>query len=131
MPRDDQAIPASLELRCTNCGYCLTGLIERRCPECGQAFDPGQTWRENEQATWSYHFENVRTPGGYLCWATLGTMVLAFMTLAARRPAALLALPAAVLCEMLILWAGGPGLRLRLGCWAVAVAWGIVVQMLW
>jgi len=131
MPRDDQAIPASLELRCTNCGYCLTGLIERRCPECGRAFDPRQTWRENEQATWSYHFENVRTRGDYFCWAVLGAMAPVFVALAARRPAALLALPLAVLCEMYILYVGTTGSRLRLGCWAVAVAWGIVVQTLW
>jgi hypothetical protein len=27
-------------LRCSNCGYTLTGLKEQRCPECGLAFDP-------------------------------------------------------------------------------------------
>lgn len=26
--------------RCMNCGYSLTGLPERRCPECGQPFEP-------------------------------------------------------------------------------------------
>lgn len=26
---------------CANCGYCLFGLPENRCPECSLAFDPG------------------------------------------------------------------------------------------
>lgn len=26
-------------LTCPNCGYCLFGLVERRCPECGQEFE--------------------------------------------------------------------------------------------
>lgn len=29
---------------CANCGYDLRGLIEHRCPECGQAFDPTNSW---------------------------------------------------------------------------------------
>ncbi len=28
---------------CAKCGYCLFGLPENRCPECGLAFDPGVT----------------------------------------------------------------------------------------
>jgi hypothetical protein len=31
-----------VELHCPHCGYCLTGLPEPRCPECGLAFDPEQ-----------------------------------------------------------------------------------------
>ena len=27
-------------LRCHQCGYLLTGLLEPRCPECGRPFDP-------------------------------------------------------------------------------------------
>jgi len=26
---------------CANCGYCLFGLPQNRCPECGLVFDPG------------------------------------------------------------------------------------------
>lgn len=31
---------ASQVLRCPRCEYILTGLPERRCPECGEPFDP-------------------------------------------------------------------------------------------
>jgi hypothetical protein len=27
---------------CSRCGYLLYGLVEPRCPECGQAFDPAE-----------------------------------------------------------------------------------------
>lgn len=30
------------DLKCWTCGYDLTGLTERRCPECGEPFDPGE-----------------------------------------------------------------------------------------
>jgi hypothetical protein len=29
------------KLICRNCGYCLRGLREPRCPECGESFDAG------------------------------------------------------------------------------------------
>lgn len=28
------------EPRCRRCGYCLIGIVEPRCPECGNPFDP-------------------------------------------------------------------------------------------
>ena len=31
--------------RCTQCGYCLDGLPESRCPECGSPFVPGKPCR--------------------------------------------------------------------------------------
>jgi hypothetical protein len=31
-----------LRITCDHCGYCLNGLVEPRCPECGHAFDPGR-----------------------------------------------------------------------------------------
>lgn len=30
---------------CPTCGYCVFGLREPRCPECGSRFDPGIAWR--------------------------------------------------------------------------------------
>jgi predicted RNA-binding Zn-ribbon protein involved in translation (DUF1610 family) len=41
------AIPAEWDLRCVHCGYSLTGLTERVCPECGQRFQPRATWLAN------------------------------------------------------------------------------------
>lgn len=45
-----EPISAEWDLRCTRCGYSLTGLTSRVCPECGQAFRPRQTWLDNRQA---------------------------------------------------------------------------------
>lgn len=42
-------IPADWELRCTKCGYDLTGLTTRTCPECGRRFNPRQTWEANRR----------------------------------------------------------------------------------
>ncbi len=35
-----------MKLHCPKCCYDLTGLSENRCPECGEAFDPGALMRE-------------------------------------------------------------------------------------
>lgn len=40
-------IPAEWKLSCVQCGYDLTGLINRVCPECGSRFSPRQTWEAN------------------------------------------------------------------------------------
>ncbi len=37
---EGEPIPEHLDLRCPECGYCLTGLTEWRCPECGERFSP-------------------------------------------------------------------------------------------
>src|SRR5512133_585469 len=93
MPRDDEAIPPELHLCCTSCGYELTGLVERRCPECGQSFAPRDTWLENEQSTWEYHFENVRPRGDYIRMGYLVFAALVFFGLSLKDFRALLALP--------------------------------------
>lgn len=47
--RDDlQPIPAEWNLRCIECGYELTGLRNRVCPECGHPFSPRETWEANQ-----------------------------------------------------------------------------------
>lgn len=33
------SIPPDIELFCMECDYCLTGLVDDRCPECGHPFD--------------------------------------------------------------------------------------------
>jgi hypothetical protein len=40
-------ISAEWELACTHCGYDLTGLTTRVCPECGRSFHPRKTWLAN------------------------------------------------------------------------------------
>ncbi len=57
MPAEGRAIPPNLELRCVRCGYLLTGLISRVCPECGEPFDPLETYQANIKSTWEFHFE--------------------------------------------------------------------------
>jgi hypothetical protein len=39
----DKMLSRSTSDRCIGCGYLLIGLPQRRCPECGRAFYPGQT----------------------------------------------------------------------------------------
>jgi len=43
-------IPPEWDLHCTQCGYNLTGLTGRVCPECGQQFWPRQTWLDNRRS---------------------------------------------------------------------------------
>jgi hypothetical protein len=66
MPGEDQPIPAELNLRCAHCGYLLTGLITRVCPECGEAFDPLETFQANIKSTWEFHFEYFRPRWQYI-----------------------------------------------------------------
>ena len=33
---------------CKGCGYCLRGLPEPRCPECGRAFDPAEVPKDSD-----------------------------------------------------------------------------------
>jgi hypothetical protein len=136
MPGEGEPIPADLNLRCACCGYELTGLIDRRCPECGESFDPRETWLDNERSTWGYHFENVRTKWDY---ARLGYLVLCglfFLLLALLRPITLFALPVAVMGEMFILYernvvyGGSRGVQIRMAYATVCVAWGVVVALL-
>jgi hypothetical protein len=47
---DGGPIPPEWNLHCTQCGYNLTGLTSRVCPECGQPFWPRLTWLANRRA---------------------------------------------------------------------------------
>ena len=44
---DGSPIPAEWKLTCLQCGYDLTGLAGRICPECGTQFSPRKTWEGN------------------------------------------------------------------------------------
>jgi len=131
MPREDQPIPAELHLRCSACGYELTGLIERRCPECGAFFDPRETWLENEQATWEYHFENVRSKWDYVAIGYVALAGVVYAVLVWRSAMALVALPLVLLGEGRVFYAGGGGLTIRMLYATACVAWGIVAVILW
>jgi hypothetical protein len=63
--RQPRPIPEEWGLRCVNCGYDLTGLVERRCPECGEPFDVIPTLRANERSTWAYILANRCSPISY------------------------------------------------------------------
>lgn len=136
MPRDDEPVPAELNLRCSYCEYSLTGLLERRCPECGEEFDPRQTWLENQRSTWEYHFENVRSKADYVRMGYVGLAILFYVALLCvdvllcADLKAFLALPLVVLGELYILWTEGPGPRIRMDYWTVCVVWGVLVILL-
>jgi len=66
MPRDGQPIPVELNLRCVQCGYPLTGLVNRVCPECGTPFDPLETFHANIKSTWEFHFTYRRPLWQYI-----------------------------------------------------------------
>jgi len=132
MPGEDEPIPAELHLRCLSCGYELTGLTERRCPECGTYFDPRETWLENERGTWEYHFENVRSKWDYVVAGYLAVAAIAYAVMVRRSPMALVALPLVVLLgEGRIYYAGGRAQTIRALYATVCVAWGIVAVILW
>jgi hypothetical protein len=56
---DGKPIPAEWGLCCPSCEYDLTGLMDRRCPECGRLFKPYDIWISNRQKEAGLHF---RTP---------------------------------------------------------------------
>ncbi|MBN1490165.1 MAG: hypothetical protein JXA69_09625 [Phycisphaerae bacterium] len=66
MPWDGAPVPEYLNLRCVHCGYLLTGLKARVCPECGKAFDPLETWQANVRGTWEFHFTYKRPLWSYV-----------------------------------------------------------------
>jgi hypothetical protein len=130
MPRDDQPVPAELNLHCTDCGYSLTGLLERRCPECGEPFDPRETWLENERNTWEFHFQHVRTKGDYARIGLLGLLMVLFLLTAFSDAKALLAFPLIVFGELYIYYTGSKGLTERLLYWSIAAVWGVIMAVL-
>jgi len=66
MPQEGRPIPPALNLRCVTCGYSLTGLITRVCPECGTPFDPLETYQANIKNTWEFHFAYRRPIRSYV-----------------------------------------------------------------
>ncbi len=127
MPRDGEPIPAELHLRCVACGYELTGLTGRYCPECGTAFDPRETWLENERETWEYHFENVRSRWEYFGAGYVALAAVAFVALSFVNRATLLGVLLVTLGELRIAYSGGRGLPTRMVYATICVLWGLVL----
>jgi len=70
---DEAGIRPELNLTCEGCGYSLTGLRSRRCPECGMEFDIIHTLRINRRSSYEYLLENrctwVTSP--FIAWFEL------------------------------------------------------------
>ena len=81
MPRDGRPIPPEPNLRCCSCGYDLTGLTVRRCPECGEPFDPRETWLANERSPRRYRLENFPPLTRIAGYAALVVLIVVFVLL--------------------------------------------------
>jgi hypothetical protein len=68
-------------LRCVKCGYDLTGLLSRRCPECGEFFKPRETWQANRRK----HTEPFQMPAN-IAWTVAFVILPVSVFLACTRP---------------------------------------------
>ena len=128
MPRDGQPIRPELNLRCCSCGYELTGLTVRRCPECGEPFDPRETWLANEESSWKFHFEYVRPQSTYVSYAVLVVLTAAYVLLFLGRASGggRFALITVIVGEVLIHRYGAGPLPTRLIYLTVGILWMLV-----
>ena len=147
--------PADAHLRCLECDYDLTGLINRVCPECGEAFDVAETARTNTRESWEYLLENRCTPVGYpffmlakslgisprgmnkLLWLSdylhkgaLAAMACTFVTLSMYQPRVLLALFIVMPSELFIIMTGRGGVWLRFFIWVACTLGALVMVIL-
>lgn len=128
MPRDGQPIPPELNLRCCSCGYALTGLTVRRCPECGEPFDPRETWLANERSTWRFHFEHVRPLSVYMSYVVLAVLMVVFALLLPTSRYGRFAITAVIIGEVLIHRDETRPLPTRLTYLVVGIIWMLVVR---
>lgn len=127
MPSDDEPIPAYLKLRCCTCGYNLTGLIARRCPECGEPFDPRQTWLANEQENWAYHFEHVYPRRRYVLLGVTVLLAVAVVGLILTAPFGRFGIMGIIIGEVFILRTDSDPLVAR--CVYLAILVGVIVGL--
>ena len=97
---DGKPILPDWDLRCCACGYQLTGLTSRRCPECGEAFRPRGTWVANRR---SRATEQDRIPR-YVYLGLLTGFGLLFLAMAWRQPEVLLPLLIVPPVEAVVFW---------------------------
>lgn len=101
MPAEGEPIPPELNLRCTSCGYALTGLLVRICPECGEPFDPREAWLDNERSTLGYHFKHLRPLWVYVVGGITLVMAILTLTLAILQPVVFFTLPLVIYAEFI------------------------------
>ena len=126
MPRDGQPIGPELNLRCCSCGYDLTGLTVRRCPECGEPFDPRQTWLANEESSWKFHFEYVRPQSTYVSYAVLVVLIAACILLLRVSRLAGFGLFFVLIGELFVYRTGVRALPVRLTYLVACIIWSLV-----
>lgn len=69
-------------MQCSKCGYELTGLSVRRCPECGLRFDPHEIWvaRRHKERGVDYNAP------AYVLYGALAVLLLIAMPVVGAYP---------------------------------------------
>lgn len=70
-------VDSSIELHCEHCGYNVSNVPHRRCPECGAIFDPHELRLSYDRATRTLrrarrHFFTVPIVGGFIVGPLIG-----------------------------------------------------------
>jgi hypothetical protein len=72
----DQFPPDEFPVYCMQCGYDLRGLVEPRCPECGQAFDRGRLLVDQYVRCRRPRSDRRYRAGSRLSWVGCALMIL-------------------------------------------------------
>lgn len=103
---------------CANCGYDLRGLIEHRCPECGQAFDPTNSWPRR----WIKWRADIMLRS---LWALVGAAIISVLYAATTLPVmtSISALPGGTVLIAFMVMLGIAGVVSGIVAIAVTGAW--------
>jgi len=110
-------IPAEWDLRCVRCGYSLTSLTSRVCPECGLAFQPRKTWLANRLP--SRKQEICKTFAGLACLCLWGIGAYFF-------PLWLVPLPAWLIAELVCSYLDLNPYYVRVVCGPAYIIWMVL-----
>lgn len=91
-PRSDAAGGLPADALCAGCDYSLVRLTERRCPECGRAFDPGDAASYRRGRPLGFFLRGLSRPPGRVLHALAG-VAFALLMVAATMPDSLRVLP--------------------------------------
>jgi len=115
------AIPECWNLHCQRCGYNLTGLTSRVCPECGEAFHPRRTWLANRRPSSITQVRKVALMLAFLlCWA-VGVWC---------NPFWLVLIPPWAIMELLFCRSGRNPFYLRVFFITIYVLWALLLLIL-